>query len=44
METEWVSEMSQAFKQLTRLSAREDFTQFTRRESLKTFIVIHVYI
>jgi hypothetical protein len=37
METERVSETSEVFKQLTRLSAREEFIQFCRRESLKTY-------
>jgi hypothetical protein len=33
-----VSETSEVFKQLTRLSAREEFIQFCRFESLKTYI------
>jgi hypothetical protein len=37
-ETESVSETSDVFKQLTRLSAGEDFIQFCRRESLKPCI------
>jgi hypothetical protein len=36
METECVSEMSEVFKQLTGLSAREEFTQFGPCESLET--------
>jgi uncharacterized FlaG/YvyC family protein len=39
METQWVSETSEVFKQLTQLSAREDFIQFSRHESLKTYII-----
>jgi hypothetical protein len=38
METEWVTEMSEVFKLLTQLSAHEDFIQFSRCESLKTYI------
>jgi hypothetical protein len=37
METECVSETSEVFKQLARLSAREGFIQFCRRESLRTY-------
>jgi hypothetical protein len=33
-----VSETSEVFKQLTRLSAREEFIQFARSESLKTCV------
>jgi hypothetical protein len=38
METECASETSEVFKQLTRLSAREQFIQFCRRENLMTYI------
>jgi hypothetical protein len=38
METERVSETSEVFKQLTRLSAREKFIKFCRPESLKTYM------
>jgi hypothetical protein len=37
MGTELVPEKSENFHTLTRLSAREDFTEFCRRESLKTY-------
>jgi hypothetical protein len=40
METEWVSETLEVFKQLTWLSAREDFIQFIKSVSDKR--VIHV--
>jgi hypothetical protein len=44
METERVSEKSEVFKQLTRLSAREDFIQFSRRESLNTYSLIVFFL
>jgi hypothetical protein len=40
MERECVSETSEVFKQITRLSAREDFIKFCRRESLKRLFVL----
>jgi hypothetical protein len=42
METECVSEKSEVFKQLTRLSAREELIQFCRGENLKTYTNVKV--
>jgi hypothetical protein len=44
METGYVSETSEVFKQLTRLSARDEFVQFCRRECLKTKHTFSAYI
>jgi hypothetical protein len=38
METEMVSEMFGFYPQLTQLVAQEDFIEFSRRESFKSYI------